>query len=61
MPNAEVRTEFERERDELRAQLKALAKLDEGSYGRCDVCERTIEAERLDAIPWAVRCIDDAR
>ena len=39
---------------------RALEKLDEGSYGRCDVCGSPIGRERLEAIPWAVRCIDHA-
>jgi DnaK suppressor protein len=36
---------------------RALAKLDEGSYGRCDECGGPIGDERLDAVPWAVRCV----
>jgi DnaK suppressor protein len=32
-----------------------------GTYGTCDVCGRPIGAERLEAIPWAVLCLDDAR
>ena len=40
---------------------RALGKLDDGSYGACDVCGRPIGAERLEAIPWAVMCLDDAR
>lgn len=39
---------------------RAIAKLDEGTYGACDVCGATIGRERLEAIPWAVRCIDHA-
>ena len=39
---------------------RALAKLDEGSYGRCDVCGEPIDEERLDAIPWASRCVAHA-
>jgi DnaK suppressor protein len=39
---------------------RALAKLDEGSYGRCDVCSEPIAEERLEALPWAVRCVKDA-
>ena len=39
---------------------RALVKLDEGTYGTCDVCGRPIGAERLEAISWAVRCLDDA-
>jgi DnaK suppressor protein len=39
---------------------RALAKLDEGTYGTCDVCGGSIGGERLEAIAWAVRCVDDA-
>ena len=45
----------------LRDVERALVKLDEGSYGTCDVCGRPIGSERLEAIPWAVLCLDDAR
>ena len=37
-----------------------LDKLDEDTYGICDVCGAPIGRERLEAIPWAVRCIDHA-
>jgi DnaK suppressor protein len=40
---------------------RALDKLDEGSYGTCDSCGRTIAADRLEAIPWATRCVECAR
>ena len=39
---------------------RALEKLDEGTYGSCDACGSAIGSERLEAIPWAVRCIDHA-
>ena len=39
---------------------RAIAKLDEGSYGLCDVCGGPIGDERLQALPWAVRCVEDA-
>ena len=39
---------------------RALAKVDEGSYGTCDVCGEPIGAERLEALPWAVLCVRDA-
>jgi DnaK suppressor protein len=39
----------------------ALARLEEGSYGVCEVCGEPIGTERLSAIPWARLCIDDAR
>jgi DnaK suppressor protein len=37
---------------------RALAKLAEGSYGRCDGCGGPIAAERLEALPWAGECVD---
>ncbi|MGE5459184.1 MAG: TraR/DksA C4-type zinc finger protein [Solirubrobacterales bacterium] len=39
---------------------RALEKLDEGTYGVCDVCGEPIASERLEAISWAVRCVRDA-
>jgi RNA polymerase-binding transcription factor DksA len=39
---------------------RAQAQLAEGSYGRCDSCGATISAERLEARPWAVRCVTHA-
>ena len=39
----------------------ALAEMDSGRYGRCEACGGTIEAERLDALPYATLCLADAR
>ena len=39
----------------------ALRKIEEGSYGVCEICGEPIGAERLSAIPWARLCIDDQR
>lgn len=36
---------------------RALAKIDEGDYGRCDVCGEDIGEGRLEARPWATRCL----
>lgn len=36
---------------------RALEKIAEGNYGRCDSCLRTIPAERLEAVPWAALCV----
>ena len=36
---------------------RALAKIEEGTYGTCDRCGGPIPAERLEAIPWAALCV----
>lgn len=35
----------------------ARQRLADGSYGYCEVCGEPIPQERLEARPWAVRCI----
>ena len=40
---------------------RALAKLEEGSYGDCDTCGRPIAPARLRAAPESVLCIECAR
>jgi len=40
---------------------RALAKLEDGSYGRCDRCGGPIAPARLEAVPESVLCIDCAR
>ncbi|MDQ2676563.1 MAG: TraR/DksA C4-type zinc finger protein [Actinomycetota bacterium] len=40
---------------------RALAKLDEGSYGTCDRCGAAIAPGRLKAAPESALCIDCAR
>ena len=41
--------------------LRALEKLDEGTYGVCDACGRPIAPARLRFSPESVLCIDCAR
>jgi DnaK suppressor protein len=59
---------FERERDlslvnnlrDLMERIdKALAKIEEGTYGLCDRCGKPIEKLRLKALPYANLCIKD--
>lgn len=35
----------------------ALDRMDGGKYGLCADCEESISGKRLEAIPWAVRCV----
>ena len=61
---------FERERDlSLSNNVKdlidkverALFRMDEGTYGHCEICGNQIEPERLDALPYTTLCLADAR
>lgn len=40
--------------------VRALAKLHDENYGTCDVCGNPIAPGRLEALPWAVLCVEDA-
>jgi len=46
----------ERALEELGKIDAALAKIQNGGYGRCDTCKRPIGARRLQAIPWTSVC-----
>ena len=45
---------------ELATVRRAEEKLVDGNAGRCDHCRRVIPAERLEALPFAVTCVDCA-
>jgi len=45
--------------EELRQVQIARERLEEGKYGICVDCGEEIPAERLEAIPESVRCIED--
>lgn len=45
-------------RSNLRDVERALSKMDGGTYGICERCGQPITVERLEALPWAVLCID---
>lgn len=58
---------FERERDlsleenvrnMLEGVTSALARVEKGTYGVCDVCGDPIAVERLKALPYADMCIE---
>lgn len=37
---------------------KALGNIEQGTYGRCEVCDKSIEEERLEANPAARTCVE---
>jgi RNA polymerase-binding protein DksA len=45
----------------LAAVEAALQRMESGTYGKCQNCGNAISPERLEAIPWATRCIDCKR
>jgi RNA polymerase-binding transcription factor len=47
-------TQSRRETEEIQA---ALARIEAGTYGRCEVCHNPISAARFDALPMARRCV----
>jgi RNA polymerase-binding protein DksA len=53
-----LQTESEKQ---LRTLDKALARIDDGSFGMCSKCGQPIARARLDARPVAELCIDCAR
>lgn len=46
--------------DQRRRVVEALQRLDEGTYGRCAVCGREIDDERLEARPEVATCREHA-
>jgi DnaK suppressor protein len=50
----------DREQRELEAVRGALGRLARGAYGRCPDCGEGIPFDRLEAEPWAERCVSCA-
>ncbi|QCB30203.1 MULTISPECIES: TraR/DksA family transcriptional regulator [Psychrobacter] len=38
----------------------ALSRIENGTYGECEVCGEPIEAQRLEALPYATLCMEHA-
>ncbi|HEX5558366.1 MAG TPA: TraR/DksA C4-type zinc finger protein [Gaiellales bacterium] len=45
----------------LAAVDAALGRIDAGTYGACERCAKPIAQERLEALPWATKCIECKR
>jgi len=39
----------------------ALGRIEAGTYGQCERCGQPIAEERLEALPWATKCIECKR
>ena len=53
---------LEENADHLISEVEsALQRIEDGTYGTCVVCGKSIGVERLEAVPWATFCIDDKR
>jgi RNA polymerase-binding transcription factor DksA len=48
-------------RDQLRRVEAALARIEAGEYGRCEVDGEEIPEDRLEAVPWTTLCVEHAR
>jgi RNA polymerase-binding transcription factor len=48
-------------RDLLQKIDRALKRMDDGTYGACDICGKPIEKARIKALPYVDLCIKDAQ
>lgn len=46
--------------DEMEKVEQALEAMNEGTYGKCEVCNEEIPFERLEAVPYTTHCIEHA-
>jgi DnaK suppressor protein len=44
-------------RQQMRRIEVALRRMDEGSFGACQICEKEIPRRRLEALPWTQHCL----
>jgi len=54
-------TEAELNSTILQQVRDALRRIDDGTFGTCEICGGPIGSDRLRALPWARLCIDDQR
>jgi RNA polymerase-binding protein DksA len=60
--NREIDYTLEENSEHLLAAInQALQRIETGTYGTCGRCGKSIAEERLEAIPYANRCIDCKR
>lgn len=51
----------ENEEQVIAAIDAALARIDDGTFGKCLGCGQQIAPERLEAVPWTTQCIECKR
>jgi len=52
---------IENEEDRLKEIAGALERIDQGTFGRCEECQKPIPKARLQALPYTRYCVDCAR
>ena len=58
----EIEQSLEDNAEHLLASIDAaLHRIEDGSYGRCERCGEAISEERLEALPYATKCIECKR
>ncbi len=57
---SEIFALIDKTRERLADAERALARMDEGTYGQCEHCGREIAEARLEARPLSVRCVECA-
>jgi YteA family regulatory protein len=51
---------YEHREEEMRDIERALAAIEQGTYGICEICRAEIPQERLEALPTTLRCVQHA-
>jgi RNA polymerase-binding transcription factor len=58
MVDREVDVSLEENAEQIVYEIdRAVARIDEGTYGRCERCGQEIPEERLEAVPYATLCV----
>jgi len=52
---------LEKDENTVREVMEALDRVADGSFGKCETCEKWIRKERLKAVPHARNCIECQR
>jgi RNA polymerase-binding transcription factor DksA len=56
--HSRIQAHLDQAQAQLKLTVKALEKLEAGTYGQCERCGKTITPARLEAKPWAIYDIE---